>query len=316
MKDQKLIHHLRQQGIWFAPILLSICILFMAEDYGWPLALFLHFSLHILVAGLGYAVLLMIRGHRIAAALMMLVSLMIGWGPLKSSLTQQKPSSTAKAFRLVHYNVQLSNQNPESVMAILKHTEADIVFLHELTPFMWSQIMSSQEQWPFSRAIPRPDYYGVGVLSRLPLAELRFQELVNGNIPVAIVRVAHLNFPHVIISPHLIPPLGSDSHILQLKQMNEMADLLSSQPPSSILIGDLNSTPHHPDFKRFLQKSGLQDGRVGFGILPSWPHPIAWLGIAIDHVLVRGAFEVGAVEFKDGGDSDHRALVADISLKQ
>jgi endonuclease/exonuclease/phosphatase (EEP) superfamily protein YafD len=316
MKKNAQILQIRRDALWYIPVLFGLCIFTVADKIGWPLALFVHFSIHIAIAGLFYAIIAVFNRRMMVAAIAAVVSLAIGSDQLRNLMEQSKTTSNAKVFRILHYNINLMNFDSESVITILEESDADLIFLHELTPEVWGRIMSAQRKWPYSRAVPRPDYYGVGVLSRLPLAELRFQELVNGNIPIAMVKIVNLNFPHVIISPHIIAPLGRDSHELQLKQFDEVAELLRGQPPSSIIVGDLNTTSHHPDFKNFLQKTALHDARIGRGILPSWPQPIAWLGIGIDHILVRGIFEVVKMELLDGGKSDHMALMSDIALKQ
>lgn len=92
------------------------------------------------------------------------------------------------------------------------------------------------------------------------------------------------------------------------------ADNPSGTP--TILAGDFNASQDHAAFRRILD-TGLRDAArlAGAARTPSWPARTApAAGAQIDHVLVSEEFSVSDARFLSIADSDHRALIVDITL--
>jgi len=69
-----------------------------------------------------------------------------------------------------------------------------------------------------------------------------------------------------------------------------------------IFTGDLNLTPWSPYYKRLVEKTGLHNTKLGFGVEPSWIEPathvhlpaliIGVIKLPIDHIFVSNDIKV------------------------
>ena len=91
-----------------------------------------------------------------------------------------------------------------------------------------------------------------------------------------------------------------------------------------IFAGDLNLTPWSPYYKRLVEKTGLHNTKLGFGVEPSWiesatyVHLPAWIigviKLPIDHIFVSNDIKVVDCKTIKGGNSDHRMLLSDLVI--
>ena len=63
-----------------------------------------------------------------------------------------------------------------------------------------------------------------------------------------------------------------------------------------VMAGDLNVTPWSPHFQSALERGGLVDSRLGFGLQPTWPSFLPGMRIPIDHVLSTPDVTIHRVE--------------------
>ena len=69
-----------------------------------------------------------------------------------------------------------------------------------------------------------------------------------------------------------LPPASIQAFTERNLHLEELARWARAEPGvPSLLAADLNITPFAPGFRRFIDMSGLQDGRLGRGLLASWP---------------------------------------------
>jgi endonuclease/exonuclease/phosphatase (EEP) superfamily protein YafD len=86
----------------------------------------------------------------------------------------------------------------------------------------------------------------------------------------------------------------------------------------TILAGDFNASQDHAAFRRILD-TGLRDSSrlSGTPRTPSWPAPTSRIiGAQIDHVLVSRDFTARSARFLSLSDTDHRALLVDLTLHE
>jgi endonuclease/exonuclease/phosphatase (EEP) superfamily protein YafD len=86
---------------------------------------------------------------------------------------------------------------------------------------------------------------------------------------------------------HLSPPASVEAWHARDQQLGELARLVSAVGEPTLVMGDFNMTPGDPLWPVLLKAGHLLPGA---GAEPaSWPSLLGPCGIAIDHVLVRGA---------------------------
>ncbi|MFG2498461.1 endonuclease/exonuclease/phosphatase family protein [Streptomyces sp. NPDC048441] len=89
------------------------------------------------------------------------------------------------------------------------------------------------------------------------------------------------------------------------------------QVKSTIIAGDFNATQDHAAFRDILDTGGVRDAArlSGSARTPSWPTALfSPLGTQIDHVLATPDFSARDAHFLDIDNTDHRALVVDLTL--
>lgn len=134
-----------------------------------------------------------------------------------------------------------------------------------------------------------------------------------GGMPGAVVDVAgaQVRFQVVHPPPPLLGGVGAWERDLGL-----LADHAAAHGGKPLLLaGDFHASQDHAAFRGIL-RTGLRDvARLeGRSRTPTWPAGTAPLGAQLDHVLVSEEFDSQGVVFFDLPGSDHRAVLADVSL--
>ncbi|MFJ2263053.1 endonuclease/exonuclease/phosphatase family protein [Streptomyces sp. NPDC087844] len=117
---------------------------------------------------------------------------------------------------------------------------------------------------------------------------------------------------------HPMPPLPSHLGTWreELAALRDYAAANIDRP--TVVAGDFNATQDHAAFRRILD-TGFMDGArlTGDTRTPSWPALTApAFGAQIDHVLVSRGFTATRTRFLDLANTDHRALVVDLTLRK
>ncbi len=122
--------------------------------------------------------------------------------------------------------------------------------------------------------------------------------------------------PFHIIAAHVLAPTKKSYFDLRNKHLRDLAQTARALEGPVMLIGDLNITPWSPYFEDLIRESHLLDGRKGFGLQPTWPVQLAFMGIPIDHCLVSPS--VAIQQWSRGPDigSDHFPIIVDFSIQK
>jgi vancomycin resistance protein VanJ len=193
--------------------------------------------------------------------------------------------------------------------------EPDVVAVQELGP---GQASVLARLLPHGTLAPATNHRGMGIALRRPgvVTRLRLGARDGWLAEVAVPDGGPVEVLNVhVTAPHVMPPwrMVADRRA-QLRDLLAHLDAGARRP--LVLIGDLNSTPRWPLYRRL--KSRLDDAADlaargnGSGARPTWgPWPGARRLFRIDHVLVRGLTPI-ALRVVDLAGSDHSALVVDL----
>jgi endonuclease/exonuclease/phosphatase (EEP) superfamily protein YafD len=218
-------------------------------------------------------------------------------------------------LRLLHANVFKDNRDYKAVFDLVSKTNADLVVLQEVTHEWDNQIEVLKQLYPYTQSVPGPEGSGMAVLSRFPFQDEQVLHLDDSTHIAILVRVTVEGRPVTLLSLHPTTPITPKKFANRNRQFVEAAKLLKATKGSKILVGDLNMSMWSPYFRTLVEKSGLRDVRVGFGLLTSWPMPLPpFLRLPIDHCLVSGDVTVKDVQIGDAVSSDHRPLIVDLVL--
>ncbi len=244
-------------------------------------------------------------------------------------------SDDAAELRIGSVNLLFGIGHPKPVGAWMAEEDLHVVGFVEMkdsprSKLRWPRLLESwKEQYPFQAVEPHP-YYGMGLLSKWPLSDVKVTFGGGGNgdeserpmrLEATVMfegRPVHLCLAH--------PPRPSQTWRGGVRQVffDQLATDLGSGESMArnrglVVFGDLNATEGSPLFQSLVGRVDLRDSRRGFGYLPSWrPHWMErpdWLKfpvVPLDHILVRGL----DVKMRGVGPevrSDHRPIQATLT---
>lgn len=219
-------------------------------------------------------------------------------------------------MRILTINLYNGRADPASLAAVLQAHTPDVVAAQELS----TNSAGVLAQWGPSHMLdPRDDLTGMGIAVR-GSADFSRLSFPHRDPVVAVLPRADWGFPAdlEIVNAHLVNPVArplAHSKRLRSRELTALEEVLSSGSGSSarVLVGDLNSSPAWPMYRR-LRKLAT-DAAVAAGTAKrSWgPWPGAPRMLRIDHAFVQGVRPLRTTLVSiDGGD--HSGLLVDIDF--
>ncbi|MEO1192192.1 MAG: endonuclease/exonuclease/phosphatase family protein [Pseudomonadota bacterium] len=253
-----------------------------------------------------------------------------GWGAPASALAEEREAD----LTLVTLNLHYGTRHRQEVIAYLRETEPDLVFLQELP---LESLVEFHERlsdlYPHAAHCVDRRFCNLAILSRFPLQNTaasylgwrRFAEippqlpgwpLAESELPDRRKAAAGLTAaidlggaePIQLMNVHLTWPIPAE---IQRRQFRWIVERLAALPPGPrLLAGDFNSTPWSFGLSGF--EAALPLARVSQGIM-SWPTSLRRIPfpiVAIDQIYVSDAFTVEAVSAGPDVGSDHLPIEA------
>lgn len=245
-----------------------------------------------------------------AALLWNIVLLVPYYWPRRAAADVPRPVLTILLF-----NVRTENRTPERVLEYLQRTRADIVVLQELNESWVQRLKPWSKEWNHLE-YPQDDNFGLAVYSRLPRRKPTYDPMRDTTSP-ALSAVFLFDEKSVeVLAVHPLPPGRGETWSIRNRQYESIAEWCRQGPGNRIVVGDLNSGPWSPFFRRLVRDGRLTDTRRGFGVVPSWPAmtPILW--ISVDWVLVPEKLQVVGVERGPDLGSDHYPHIVRLQWKR
>lgn len=297
----------------------------------WPYELLHHFLLHYFLLSSFLATGFLLLRRRVAASysvMLLLVfagSLWSAYGASGSGLYRAAASPVGNQDRprlltVITHNVRDTNKRHRELRAWLRSNPADVVALQEVPAreaalYREEHVFAHQLEI-FDPALNNPNFPGdkaIVILSKYPVvAEPAFKPF-NRSRPIAIVRVSVPNAkdPWIVVvdewDPMTATRLASRDRLLL-----GIARKISGLRGPTVVVGDFNATPFTPVFKDFLRLANVSRLQPP---VSTFPAILGWLGIPVDHILVRGV-QVTDVEALSSIGSDHRPLKATLILPE
>jgi endonuclease/exonuclease/phosphatase (EEP) superfamily protein YafD len=226
-----------------------------------------------------------------------------------------KAVSSSKPVTILLANVLTSNREYEKVRQLLRSENPDIFALLEVSETWMNELSSLKETYPHVISSPRGDNFGLALFSRIPFEESEIVQIGDAGLPTAAAKIRFDVASLTVIATHPLPPTHRAIARHRNRQLKELAEYARSTEGPVIVMGDLNTTPYSPHFKKLLRDSGLQDSRRGRGIQPTWQAQLPWfLRIPLDHVLHSPDINVLDRRLGPHIGSDHLPVIAEFSL--
>jgi endonuclease/exonuclease/phosphatase family metal-dependent hydrolase len=217
-------------------------------------------------------------------------------------------------LRLMTVNLYLGRADASAVVDLVRVHAVDVLSLQELTPAEVARLDAAglAELLPHRVLDARPQGYGSGICSRVPLTGLPGLEGFRCAVPRARVRLSEGRELEVT-AVHLAAPVDRARTARWVLEAGLLERHGGSGP--SVLAGDFNATLDHPPLRRLL-RAGHCDAAatVGAGWRTTWRQPGVAPPLTIDHVLLRGAVRARSVRVVPVAGSDHHAVVVELVL--
>ena len=283
----------------------------------WPLELLNHYPLHYgFLLAAGTLLLLYLREHKRAAFFGVFALWNIG--VVSGDLWGKVPvDADAPRLKIVLANVFTENREFEKVEDWILSEDPDLIVLMEVDHRWWARLDRLRERYPHGEQILRGDNFGIALMSRNPFRSVEILPALESYLPSVRAKLDFGGRPLSIFATHPLPPTSQehlDKRDAQLSRMGALAKKAAAEG-EVVLMGDFNTTPWSPTFRRLLTDSGLRDSRRGFGLQATWPEGMPILLLPLDHLLVSPG--IGVVERRTGdwNGSDHRPVVASLALR-
>ncbi|CAM5548024.1 Endonuclease/exonuclease/phosphatase family protein OS=Streptomyces alboniger OX=132473 GN=CP975_18240 PE=4 SV=1 [Streptomyces alboniger] len=308
----------RRRGSWTAALLfagVSVVVGCRAADTDGitPVPQLLAFLPWLLVpAGLGLALALLARWWTgVVWALAVLGAL--AWFIEPYGKIDEPGGPPLATLRVLTSNVEFGRAATALVTAV-RRERPDVVFVEECEYTCDATLKRDLgTAYPHRRAVAAGGSKGSVILSRFPL---KGTDGVPGTMgmPGALADVD--GHPVRLQLAHPMPPLPGQLDVWR-RELGALRDVAADRADTpTVLAGDFNASQDHAAFRRVLD-TGLRDAArlAGADRTPTWPARTApRLGAQIDHVLVSEDFSARDARFLDLADTDHRALLVEVTL--
>ncbi|MCD4778956.1 MAG: endonuclease/exonuclease/phosphatase family protein [Candidatus Omnitrophica bacterium] len=215
-------------------------------------------------------------------------------GPYYLPRTQARPPATQKkqSLSILLINLNAYNHQFRSVIEHIQEMKPDIIALEELTPKWQDTLAATLREYPDYAANIREDGFGIGLYSRVRMDTMNIRFLGEVEVPSVTADMTIRNEKVSLLFTHPLPPGNPKTYRARNQQLEHISSLRDQFHDKMILIGDLNTTSWSHAFKNFSKKMGLIDSRMGRGLQTTWPAPIPFVGITIDHILISPDIDV------------------------
>jgi endonuclease/exonuclease/phosphatase (EEP) superfamily protein YafD len=216
----------------------------------------------------------------------------------------------------VSSNVLFKNHTPRLAAEAIMATNPDVIVLVEVSLAVALHI--DKHRYPYEIVFSRTDDRGLGydlrVLSRHPLEH--YDDAAAGGRFFPLVSVSLHNSQITLAPVHTVAPHKVCDKPYWRAQLAGLGESLSSVKGPLVVCGDFNASLSHHPMASFIKRARLTSvlARHGRALRGTWgPRGVVAL-LPIDHVLVSQDVSSLNIDVVRVPGSDHRALVADLSV--
>jgi len=265
--------------------------------------------------GLLWGLLNLVLRRRVAAGLVLLLSVALGTLLAPRVLSDEQPGASGERLRVMAANLYLGQADPSTIVDLARAQEVDVLVLPELT----GDAEAGLDRAGLHTLLPHRVYdtglggEGTGIAARFPLRQIVLMDETTLSQPSVVV---DLDGPDDVelTGVHVFPgvrPGGARTW------QDELAMLPAPTPRERIrvLAGDFNASLDHRGF-RDLVDLGYADAaeETGQAMTPTWSSWPTGPPVTIDHILVDRRCAIGGYSVFDVPGTDHSAVLAEIIL--
>jgi len=236
-------------------------------------------------------------------------------------------AASARELRLMSYNLNYGNPDPDGTLDVIEQADVDVVLLQEVTS-SWKVALAKR----FDSQYPHQKYRvegrragGLAVLSKLPIEREELWPAPEGTgawFPLGRIVIAARFGKLQLLNVHLRPARDAEGWVtgylttppLRRAEIEAHWKRVTLDLPT-IIAGDFNEEPDGKAIE-FLTSKGMS--RVPTAGPKSWRYvhdAVEVLKLDIDHFMIDGTLAAKDAHVIDGGASDHRPVVVTVAPK-
>ncbi len=220
------------------------------------------------------------------------------------------PSSGKASLKIFAANVLQDNKAYHNMLAQIRQTDPDIVFLLETDQGWAHAMLELRKDYPHTLLQPLGNTYGMLFYSRLKLLSGKIVFRVKNTIPSVDAVIELAGGQQVQLwGLHPEPPVPGENLFATAKdkELMKVALLARSCKLPSIVFGDLNDVAWSHTTKLFRKTSGLLDPRIGRGFYATFSAHHWWVRFPLDYIFCSTDFGLVNMRRMPPNGSDHFA---------
>jgi endonuclease/exonuclease/phosphatase (EEP) superfamily protein YafD len=238
--------------------------------------------------------------------------------PVYFNKPKQQNNPNSATLRLIFANVLYQNKKYEPFINLIRKEKPDIFVGQEVTAPCLQALETLCEFYPYHQAKTEKHGGGIVVFSRFPFVQAEIISLGFEHRQSILVKFKLDDKIVTLYTFHPQAPLAYNHFGYRNQQLTNAAEIIKELSEPIVVVGDLNTTPWSPFYKRFLKETKLLNARQGFGLLPTFPvfkFPIAFLMMPIDHCFVSEDISVQKIRTCEYIGSDHLPLAVELNTE-
>jgi endonuclease/exonuclease/phosphatase family metal-dependent hydrolase len=283
-----------------------------------PVVQFISFTPYVAAAAPWAALGLRLVRRRGPAAMVSLAAAALYLVIRPRGIPRPQPAARGPALRVLTVNLYFGRAAAEVIVAQVRETGADVLFLQELTEDAVTRLKQAglDDLLPHSHLELWGGSDGSGIYSRFPLSDGPSVAPAHKAQPTALLELPGGGAVELVCVHPVAPGLRRWGGAARWRE--ELGQLPAPTDLPRVLAGDFNATLDHAAFRGVLRR-GYADAALltGQALTPTWGmpgHPRAVL--TLDHVLVDRSCAVRDYSVSLVPGTDHRAVYAEIQLPE
>lgn len=231
------------------------------------------------------------------------------------------PGHGEQKLQVMTMNLFRGAADPSAVVETAALERVDVLVLQEVTPEALRELeeFGLSEAYPYRAGEPQEGVRGTMAFATYRIRAVQRLETEFDSWSFDVVLPRGLLRVYAV---HAQPPFGEANG--WRADLAVMAKAAEKDRELDLLVGDLNATPDHAEFRKLIDfdlRSAAERSNAGWQ--PTWPDngekTYGWFTmprlVQIDHVLVGRSMTATSTETFSIKGSDHRALVAEVAFR-
>lgn len=223
----------------------------------------------------------------------------------------------SRRLRVMVSNVEMENDQFVRWCNVVRDAEADVIVVAEVDDRWAKTLEKLKPLYPHQIVHTQDNWYGMAMISRLPITEYETRFLVQDDVPSidAVIEMPSGDRVRVIgVHPRPPEPIRDNDAIARDAELVLWGKELAEDDRPIVIGGDLNDVAWSQSTRLFLRLSGLLDPRRGRGFFNSFHADHPCMRFPLDHVFHSGHFAIRDMQRLSHVGSDHFPIVIDLQL--